>query len=240
METICLNRQGLSQKDISRQLAIPKSSLSALLTDLINREYIILDSSTRRYVMGPQLLVMAGRYLDNQDVVGHGRPLVSALTRETGESGALAIPVGWDALIVYKEDCVQPVLPSIQVGTRLPFYGSAVGKAMLAHFPPDEVRRYLDSMEFIPLTRHTITSKDELAAELEEIRNGAPAYNSQGYREGISALAAPVFDHSGRVTAAVAISALAIRLTPDKEERFKDILKRTTDRFSRLLGHSGI
>lgn len=108
LETVCNNKDGLTKKDISELLQIPKSSLSAILTNMTDREYLLRDQWTKRFVLGPQVLILAGGYLGNQDVVGQGPPLVSKLTREAGESGALAIPVGWDALLVYKEDCLQP------------------------------------------------------------------------------------------------------------------------------------
>jgi DNA-binding IclR family transcriptional regulator len=238
LETVCYNKDGLTQKDISEHLQIPKSSLSAILTNMTDREYLVQDQLTKRFVLGPQLLILAGGYLNNQDVVGQGRPLVSKLSRETGESGALAIPVGWDALLVYKEDCLQPILPSIQIGTRFPFFASAVGKAILAHYSDREIRQYLSSVELAAITKHTVTDPEQLLSELKAIRNGALAYNREGYREGITAIAAPVFNHNGRVVASISISALTLRLTPKKEKLFEGIITKITNRFSRLLGYS--
>ena len=170
--------------------------------------------------------------------MGQGRPLVSQLARETGESGALAIPVGWEALLVYKEDCVHPILPSIQVGTRFPLNASAVGKAILAHFTKRELDRYMESTEFVALTPKTPTDPDKLRKELAAIRASGLAYNRDNYCEGISAIAAPVFDHSGKVVAAVSISVLSHSLTKEKEVVCEDVIAKITARFSRLLGYS--
>ena len=238
LETVCVHRDGLTQKEISEMLQIPKSSLSAILDNMTTREYLMQDRDTKRFVLGPQVLIIAGAYLDNQDVVGIGRPLTSELSRETGETGALAIPVGYDALIVYKEDSLQPILPSIQVGTRLPLFASAVGKAILSQYSKREIDQYFKAVKLSPLSKYTVTDPQQLMEELRTIRNGSPAYNRQGYREGITAIAAPVFNHQGRVVASISVSALSARLTPQKESLFESIVHRITTRFSRLLGYS--
>ena len=238
LEEVCAHKNGLTQKELSELLGIPKSSLSAILNDLTATEYVRLDPLKKLYTIGPQILTLAGRYLDNLDVVGRGRPLVMELARKTGESGVLAIPVGWEALLVYKEDCVQPILPSIQVGTRFPMNASAVGKAMLANFPEDEQERFLLSADFMALTPQTPTDPEKLREELAAIRSSGIAYNRDNYCEGLSAIAAPVFDYSGKVVAAMSISVLSQSLTPKKETVFEDVIAKVTARFSRQLGYS--
>jgi IclR family transcriptional regulator, KDG regulon repressor len=231
-------RDGLTQKEISDMLQIPKSSLFAILDNMTTREYLTHNNDNKRFVLGPQVLILAGAYLDNQDVIGIGRPLTTELSRKTGETGALAIPVGYDALIVYKEDSSQPILPSIQVGTRLPLFASAVGKAILSHYSEREIDQYFKTIELAPLSKFTVTDPLQLIEELKAIRNGSPAYNRQGYREGITAIAAPVFNHQNRVVASISVSSLSERLTRKKEKLFEDIIIRITQRFSRLLGYS--
>ncbi|MCF8112253.1 MAG: IclR family transcriptional regulator [Desulfotignum sp.] len=238
LETVCGRKEGLTQKEISDRLNIPKSSLSSILTDMTSREYLLQDHLTKRFALGPQVLILAGGYLNNQDVVGQGRSMITRLSRETGESGALAIPIGLEALLVYKEDCIQPIMPSTQIGTRFPLYSSAVGKALLANYSNHEINRYLQSVTLKPMTKYTITDREQLLSELNDIRKIGLAYNRDGYREGITAIAAPVFNHTGHVVASISISVLTATLTPEKESRYESILKKITFRFSRLLGHN--
>ena len=238
LELVCRNKTGLTQKEISKELEIPKSSLSSILTDMTSQKYLSMDQLTKQFSLGPKVLMLAGGYLENQDVAGPGRPLVARLSRETEESAALAVRAGSDALIVYKEDCLQPILPSIQIGSSFPLYASAAGKAMLAHDTDRDIHRYLESVDLLPLTKHTVTDKTQLLSELRAIRKGSPAYNREGFREGITAIAAPVFYHNGKVAAAISISALTIRLTTEKQSRIEDILTKVAIHFSGLLGYS--
>ena len=238
LEAVGSRKAGLTQKDIAQVLGIPKSSLSNLLSDLSGKEYLVQRGSNGHYVLGPQLLILAGRFLDNQDVVGHGRSLAAVLTRETGESVAIAIPVGWNALILYKEDGNQAILPSIRVGTRLPLYASAVGKAILAHFPEDEIQRYLEEVNLTALTSSTIIDPQVLLEELRIIQGGGLARNRDGFRIGISALAAPIFDHGGRAVASMALSVPTERLDAQREEELGRAISLVAAKCSRLIGFS--
>ena len=238
MEAVCDEKCGLTQKELSVKLDIPKSSLSVILRDLVTNEYLLMDAPSKRYLLGPQLLTMAGRYLNNQDVVEIGRPLINEAAQETGESGALALLVGWDALLVYKRDSEQPILPSIQVGTRFPLYASAVGKAILAHLPEVDIERYFKTVRLEAITPQTPTDPQILRKELQDIKAGGSAYNRNHYRMGISAIAAPVFDHTGKVAAAVSISILTQSSSPAKEALIEKAISKIADRYSRLLGYS--
>jgi len=237
LDAVGSHRTGLSQKDLAAGLGIPKSSLSNLLADLTSHEYLVLDRTSGNYVLGPHLLVLAGSLLDNQDVVGRGRRLAAELAEETGESVALAIPAGWHALIVYKEDGTQDILPSIRVGTQLPLYASAVGKAILAHLPENEIRRYLEGVELTALTPRTITAPEKILAELKTIQAGALAYNRGYFRDGVSALAAPIFDYSGRVVASLAFNWITDRMSQNRETELADKISRVAEKFSRLMGY---
>ncbi|MBW2208947.1 MAG: helix-turn-helix domain-containing protein, partial [Deltaproteobacteria bacterium] len=65
---------GMNHKELSGALHIPGSSLSALLSNLVDREYLSFDHMSRRYRMGPEILYLAGRYLAGLDIVAIGQP----------------------------------------------------------------------------------------------------------------------------------------------------------------------
>ena len=60
----------------------------------------------------------------------------------------------------------QPFL-SRQFGPRTPLYCTALGKALLAYFDPDELKEYLKNVELFPYTQNTITKKEQLIKELK-------------------------------------------------------------------------
>jgi len=236
LKTVGSHPEGLAHSEIAETLEIPKSSLSALLVNLLDCEYLTIDNSTRRYTLGPQILVLAGRYLEKHDAVEQGHSLISELRQETGEVVSLAVPAGGEAIIVYRKEGLQPIVPSLQVGTRLPLYASAPGKCILAHYKDEKLEEYFASVALTPFTRNTVTDPKRLMVELRVIRGGGFGYNHEEYREGVMAIAAPVFDFYGQLVAALAIAAPTFRIDTAKEKYFEDKLGEITNRFSRRLG----
>ena len=88
----------------------------------------------------------------------------------------------------------------------MPLHCSTTGRAILAHLPPDESDALLETIDLSPFTPNTITSKAELIADLQRVRKRGYSEDREEYAQGIQAIGAPVSDHSGRVTSAVAIA----------------------------------
>ena len=89
LETIGLESGGSTHRDLWEALGIPKGSLSLLLSNLIDRDYVTFDAASKRYRLGPRLLVLAGRYLSTIDLVRIGIPILRELVAEVNEDGEL-------------------------------------------------------------------------------------------------------------------------------------------------------
>jgi DNA-binding IclR family transcriptional regulator len=238
LETIGASESGLTHTEITAALQIPKSSLTALLFDLIDHEFVLQNKLSKQFTLGPKILILAGKYLENTDLIGYGRNFVNEISKETAETVTLTIRIGLDALVAYKVDSAQPILPNVQVGIRLPLYASAAGKVMLAFFSEEEIERYLDSTELVKFTPKTIVDRKQINSDLIEIRKSGMAHNREGFRKGITAIAAPVFDHHKEVVASITISALTFLLNSNKEKLFEKKLSEIASRFSHVLGYS--
>jgi len=236
LEAVGLEREGVTHGDLVSALNIPKSSLSSLLATLVERQYLSLEKSSKHYVLGPQILVIAGRYLHGLDIVKLGQPLLREITGITDESSEIAIRRGHDIMIVCKEDCSRPVARVIQIGDRAPIYATAAGKAILAHLPEEETAKYFSSVDMAPLTKNTITDLSVLQKELKRIRSGAPARSNEELDEGVIALAVPVFDFHGQVAASVVIPIPAMRFTKERQKDIERALRDGASELSHLLG----
>jgi DNA-binding IclR family transcriptional regulator len=236
LEAIGSSEDGQTHGELASSLNIPKSSLSLLLANLVDREYVSLSGTEKKYALGPQVLVLAGRYLSGLDIVRLGQPVLRKVTRMMDESAEIAIKRGKEIMIIAKEDCSRPLTRIIQMGERAPIYATAGGKAILAHLTDDDVEQYLSSVKLMPITRATITDPEVLRRELSAIRSGALARSHEELHEGITAVASPVFDLYGHVVASVVLPVLTIRFTPQKEKRAEEILRSASIELSRQLG----
>jgi DNA-binding IclR family transcriptional regulator len=237
LETVGASKQGISHAALSEALKIPKGSLSLLLADLVAHDFISLrKEDERRYVVGPQILVIAGKYLTDLDIVQLGRPTVHEVMRATDESCALAVRKGFEMLIVYGENCYQPLKRAVEIGYRAPLYTTAGGKAILAHQSDEEIDQYLSSVKLTPKTHATITDSKKLLKELTAIRLEKIAYSREERYEGLISMAAPVFDLFGSVVAAIVVTLPTIRFNARSERLVKKTLNGASERLSRQLG----
>jgi DNA-binding IclR family transcriptional regulator len=81
----------------------------------------------------------------------------------------------------------------VEVGNRFPLHATAAGKVLLAHQPEERVDRIIEKWGLPKITSNTITDKNELRAELEQIREGGIAVNDEEEVDGLYAMSVPVF-----------------------------------------------
>jgi DNA-binding IclR family transcriptional regulator len=148
-----------------------------------------------------------------------GRPVTRELVKEINEDIELAIVKNDETLFVYKEECSQPLKYYIEIGDRAPLYATASGKAILAHLTEEEVSHFLLTTKLVPLRDNTITDEKALRDELENIRSKGLAYSREEFQEGISAIAAPIFNLHGTVVGSIVVSLPSVRFNA-KHMRF--------------------
>jgi len=236
LEFIAAAREGICHKDLVKSLGIPGSSLSALLSNLVSREYLNFDPVSRRYSMGPEILHLAGRYLANFDIVQLGSPILKMLVTSISESALIAIRKQNNIQIVAKELCSESIQQVIDVGERAPLYGTAAGKAILAYFSDEELKNYFSTVKLKPLTYKTITNKKILIQQLKQISAGAIAYSLRENDEHIIAMAAPIFDLHHKVTASITVPVPVVRFSSEKEKLIEPALRAAAESLSRQLG----
>lgn len=237
LELVGGSRDGLKHLDIAKALGIPKGSLSLLLADLVGSEFLTIGEDDKRYRVGHKIIVLAGRYLADLDIVKASQPFIRSVIAATNESCGLAMIMGGKAMILWREETLEPLKWDFKIGDQNPIYASAHGKAILAFYGREEIERYLSSVKMVPITPHTVTDRDALRRELEEIRNGAIAYSREENYEGITSMAVPVFNNMRRVVASLGTPVPSQRFSGDKEKAIGEALKEAAALLSRELGY---
>jgi DNA-binding IclR family transcriptional regulator len=239
LKLLAENKEGLKHLQIARALQVPSSSLSGILPDLLQQQFLSFDPSTNRYALGPEILALAGSYLKGLDIVSISRPYIRNLVRDTGESVSLSIRNRRHIVIVHAEESYHMLNATLEVGTRPAMHASASGKAILAYLPDHEIEEYLSSSELTAFTPHTVTDPESLSEELRKIRSSGIAYNREELAHQIIAMAAPIFNLYGEVTASLAVSCFVMRFTAEKEKVIKNALKEAVWAISIKMGFKG-
>jgi DNA-binding IclR family transcriptional regulator len=122
------------------------------------------------------------------------------------------------------------------VGRRTPLHCTSNGKVLLAWLPDDERDRVL-ARPLDRATPNTVVDPDELRAQLLEIRTRGYAQAREELEEGLNAVAAPIRQANGDVTAALSVSGPAFRMRAIDLPRVGRLTMDAAGAISRRLGY---
>src|SRR4051794_25224716 len=204
----------LTVGEMARRLGVHKSSASRLAATLSAAGYLDPAGAPGRYRLGSKLLGLAALAAGGDALPQVAIPVLEGLVSECGETGHVAVLDGVEVVTIAVVDGWRSVRMHSTVGKRSPAHTTAIGKALLAALPDDEVARRYRGRRLERRTRHTIRSLDGLLAHLAEVRECGFAADAEELEPGLRCVAAPVADHTGAVVAALGLSGPADRLTP--------------------------
>jgi DNA-binding IclR family transcriptional regulator len=222
--------------DLARRLDVHKATASRLASTLASRGLIERDRATGRYRLGFGLIRLAGAVMANLDLVRVARPILEDLAHETRETVNLGVLAGDSVVYVDQLSGARSVVSVSWVGRRTPLHCTSNGKVLLAYMPAADRSRFLGG-PLEALTPRTIVDPAALNAELEDARQRGYAKALEELEEGLNAVAAPIRQADGTVTAALSVSGPAFRMTARDLPRIGQITARSASEVSRRLGH---
>jgi IclR family pca regulon transcriptional regulator len=203
----------LTLSDVARITGLTRAASRRFLLTLAELGYVRTDG--RWFSLSPRVLELGYAYLSSLTLPEVAEPHLERLVGEVRESSSVSVLDGEDIVYVARVPVSRIMTVAINVGTRFPAYATSMGRVMLAGMPEEELAEYLATVRLDRLSSHTITSPDALRAELDRVRRQGWATVDQELEEGLRSVAAPLRDRTGRVVAAVNLSAHASRTTGD-------------------------
>ena len=213
----------LVAQEVATALGIPVSSLSYLLSTLVEREYLLRDG--RRYSAGPGLarLQASDKGFTLADRVA---PLVRTLRVQLDETTSFFVRDGWEIEAIVTESSEQALRYSVPQGRRLAMHALAAGKVLLATLEPDELDRYFAEVQRQSFTASTVTGEKALRRQIEEARRTGFAMTDEEFSLGIIGIGRAV-TMNGEVVGALSVAMPKVRFTDALHARVADLLERT-------------
>ncbi|MBQ7446191.1 MAG: IclR family transcriptional regulator [Clostridia bacterium] len=223
--------------ELSKILEVNKSSAYRLLKTLEENGYVEQIGEGGKYALGLKLCKFRERVLDRYEIRAIAHPFLEELNRITGEAAGLSVRKGD---LIYLIDCLsspQYLGVILQVGDREELHSTAHGKAMFASMPEDEKLRLLKTVPREKHTANTIIGEEELLEEAKRNRERGYAIDEEETTLGMRCVAAPVFDFSGQVVAAIGISGPVDRVRKEMIPRYAETVCQIAEKISRKLGY---
>ncbi|KLE34655.1 IclR family transcriptional regulator [Aurantiacibacter luteus] len=213
----------LVAQEVATALGIPVSSLSYLLSTLVERQY--LQREGRRYSAGPGLsrLQAAG---GGFTLAERAAPLVRTLRMQLNETTSFFVRDGWQIEALATESSEQALRYTVPRGRSLPMHALAGGKALLAALPPHELDRYFAESEREAFTEATITDETRLRKQLGDIRARGFASTEDEYSRGIVGTAR-VVTVDGEPVGSLSVAVPRVRFDEALEQRICGLLEKT-------------
>jgi DNA-binding IclR family transcriptional regulator len=214
----------------------PRSTIYRLLESLQRLGWVEHGSARGRFRLGMRLFrigsTVAGRFDERRAAM----PVMEELHELTGDSIFLAVRREFETVCIERLDGNRVQTLALRVGGSLPLHAGGVSRALLAFEPEELWSQYLRSCELDPFTPNTITSADALFADLRRIRREGYAVSDQDVTVGIAAVAAPVFDQRGHVTASLSISGVRDAVLGEQRDAMVELVRDGARRISLALG----
>ena len=201
--------------ELSEAIGLSSSTTFRILATLAHNNYVERDRQSGDYRLGLACLELAQVYQVGSDIRQVALPELEKLRDDTKETVHLALLDRMEVVYVEKLNGLHVVqVMSSRVGGRLPAYCTGLGKVLLAHTSPSLVRRHFERAGLVPYTPATIRDVDTLMAHLAEVRRQGYALDRGEHEAEVRCVAAPVFDTTNKVVAAISVAGPAGRMEP--------------------------
>ena len=236
MDLLARQREPLSMAHLAAALDLPKSSVHGLCNTLLNFGYL-RRAENGALLIGPSVMSLAEAFVASTNVAGEFDALWRGAKAAPEETLILSVLNGAEVVYVAVRNGSRPLGLAFTIGMRLPANIAATGKAMLAHLPPLKLRALFKHDAALPrLTGHGPATFAELQQELAQVRAQGHSVDDEGIREGVVALAAPVFDASGQPVAGLGVCLNKAQLNAELLERQRQVVVQAARHLSQRLG----
>lgn len=201
-----------SVSDVAEALDLTSSTAHIYLKTLREVGYVV--QINEKYRLGL-------RFLRDGIVVQESIPLyrkakkeIERLAEETGEGVGLAVEENGQRVVLYSARGEKSVHDNTSVGEFTNMHWTAQGKTLLAYKDPSTVADILDRYGMPRATDATITDRDELFDELEQIREQGFAIEDEERREGLRSVGLPI-QVNGDTVGVISVTAPTHRMSEE-------------------------
>lgn len=235
LEAFSIGKPVLGVTEIAQKVNLHKSTVSRILTGLVNAGYVERDEETGRFRLGLGLIGLAGPLLAELDVRRAAHTDLEALTATTGETSALAVWNGVEAIVVEEIPSPHQVKHTAAIGTRYNHYESSSVRIFLAQLPFPEAEQLLETGR---ITRSPGAGPHgDYREHLATVKEQGLAVNdgfSSVEEVGISAV---VRDFRDKAVGCITVKAPRSRTGPDRIAVHSDSVIAAARSVSARLGH---
>jgi DNA-binding IclR family transcriptional regulator len=233
----------MALKDLARDAGMAPAKAHPYLVSFNKLGLIVQDEVSGHYGLGPLAMQLGLISLQQFDPVRLATPLLADLARQLGHTVALAVWGNRGPTIVRIEESPHLVHVTMRHGTVMSLRNTASGRLFAAHLPQDVViaalqeERVYEDRTSLKATPAPVGIDLAFAQLLEKVRQQGISHAVNLVVPGVSALAAPVFDESGKLVLSLTAIGPSAQFDVSLEGHIANTLKSLAKDLSQRLGY---
>ncbi|WP_029011336.1 IclR family transcriptional regulator [Azospirillum halopraeferens] len=225
-------------KGIAARLGTPRSTTHRMLSSLVAEGYLH-HVPYKGYLLGPKLIALGGKALEQRPLVALARPHLEALARYTCDTVHLGVIEGAEVFYLDKIPGTRGLEMRSRVGYRMPLASTGLGKALMLGLPRNRWRALYDRAQELSASvpdRPPLAPWPEFEERLARYVGDGWSFDLEENEIGIRCVGAPVRDIRNRVAAAVSVASAVPYMPDDRMAELGPIVRATADAISKELG----
>ncbi|MGE0828174.1 MAG: IclR family transcriptional regulator [Hyphomonadaceae bacterium] len=225
----------LRVSELAKTLSLSPSVVSRIVSTLSKSGLLEQDEESGRIYLGLGLVLLGSASLGRRRLDYVALPVIAHLSEQFEEYVSLSRLVG-GKVVMFRGGPLESLQRDTFMNVVLPVHATAPGKLLCAWLSESELDDIIATHGLDPYSPNTITTREQLREELTRIRKDGFAFDNEEIMRGLTHIATPIFDHDGRVVAALSAGGPAEKMAADGE-RLKGALTAASVQISRQLGH---
>lgn len=208
------NNPRLTLSEVGRRTGLTRAAARRYLLTLARLGYA--ESDGKLFWLAPRVLRLGYAYMSTTPLPKLAQPVLDRIGERVQEVASIGVVDDGSVVFLAHSASRRIISAATGVGTRIPAFCSALGRAILASRPEAEIEAFLDAHDFTKLTPKTKTHRQELHDELMKVRAEGYAVSDEELELGLRSIAVPVANARGEVVLAMSVSLHAARMTVEK------------------------
>jgi DNA-binding IclR family transcriptional regulator len=223
----------LSLQEIAKALGLHPSTAHRVMATLASQGFVEQEPD-RRYRLSLEAFAVGAGFLRQSAIRRAALPVLMRLTERAQTSSYLALWQHGKVVIVEAFPVPGMYYFHSEIGSVVPSYASAIGKALLAFRDKHEWEKTGPLRRF---TQNTAMSQSALNKELERIRRNGYSVDNEEVVPGCRCVAMPIPNGREKPLAAISISGPPFLVTPARESEFARMIQEACFQIAAQLGH---
>lgn len=236
LKHIAASQEGFGIREIAKKFGYSPSVVQKILQALIAHDFVLQDSSSHAYQLGPAALQVGLCGLSRMEIRKVAKPYLQDLAEKSGETALLGVNANNGVIYIEKSLSLNPIRMDPPIGAFRPFNCTAVGKCMLACKSDEEIENLFSENFFAKTTPNSMIDLAEVKKEIGKVREKGFALDREEYGEGAMCVGAPVRNFENHVIAAIAVAGPAIRMVYNEDKLIEHVLN-CAKKISMAFGH---